>query len=313
MRIKLENITKIDKADVVVDGITVIAGENSSGKSTVGRVLYSIFDCGQKPTGEMIENRISDEFNGAVYNFNAKNDGKIIFSAENIEGEIDVTESKIEARIDGENNYHSIYLDDPHILDVPMDSIEHLKSFYPKHRIDLQKKLVSKNKTVDGSEIPGRIYEKVEGTLAERDGCFWYETKNKKTVDIRNTSSGVKTLLIVARLIENGWIDENTIIVLDEPEIHLHPEWQLFFAKIIVEINKTMKSKIVLNTHSPYLLNAIEVYSEKNDIYKNLKFYFSENEGNFAIIRDYTENVEKIYKKLVNPFLKLDDEAYRDE
>ncbi len=54
MRIKLENITKIDKADVVVDGITVIAGENSSGKSTVGRVLYSIFDCGQKPTGEMI-------------------------------------------------------------------------------------------------------------------------------------------------------------------------------------------------------------------------------------------------------------------
>ena len=71
MRIKLENITKIDKADVVVDGITVIAGENSSGKSTVGRVLYSIFDCGQKPTGEMIENRISDEFNGAVYNFNA--------------------------------------------------------------------------------------------------------------------------------------------------------------------------------------------------------------------------------------------------
>ena len=74
-----------------------------------------------------------------------------------------------------------------------------------------------------------------------------------------------------------------------------------------------MKSKIVLNTHSPYLLNAIEVYSEKSDIYKNLKFYFSENEGNFAIIRDYTENVEKIYKKLVNPFLKLDDEAYRDE
>ena len=119
--------------------------------------------------------------------------------------------------------------------------------------------------------------------------------------------------MIVARLIENGWIDENTILVLDEPEIHLHPEWQLFFAKIIVEINKTMKSKIVLNTHSPYLLNAIEVYSEKNNIYKNLKFYFSENEGNFAIIRDYTENVEKIYKKLVNPFLKLDDEAYQDE
>ena len=313
MRIKLENITKIDKADVVVDGITVIAGENSSGKSTVGRVLYSIFDCGRKPTNENIEKRIADEFNGAVYNFNAENDGKIIFSAENIEGEIDVTESKIEARIEGENNYHSIYLDDPHILDVPMDSVEHLKSFYPKHRIDLQKKLVSKNKTVDGSEIPGRIYEKVEGTLNERDGRFWYETKNKKTVDIRNTSSGVKTLLIVARLIENGWIDENTILVLDEPEIHLHPEWQLFLAKIIVEINETMKSKIVLNTHSPYLLNAIEVYSEKNDIYKNLKFYFSENEGNFAIIRDYTENVEKIYKKLVNPFLKLDDEAYRDE
>lgn len=79
MRIKLENITKIDKADVVVDGITVIAGENSSGKSTVGRVLYSIFDCGRKPSNKDIENKILEEFNGAVYNFNAENDGKIIF------------------------------------------------------------------------------------------------------------------------------------------------------------------------------------------------------------------------------------------
>lgn len=44
MRLTLENIGTIKEASVELNGITVIAGENNSGKSTVGRALYSVFN-----------------------------------------------------------------------------------------------------------------------------------------------------------------------------------------------------------------------------------------------------------------------------
>ena len=42
MRLKIENIGKVKNADVKLNGVTVIAGENSSGKSTVGKILFSV-------------------------------------------------------------------------------------------------------------------------------------------------------------------------------------------------------------------------------------------------------------------------------
>ena len=43
MRISLRNIGLIEKADVDINGITVIAGKNNTGKSTVAKSLYSVF------------------------------------------------------------------------------------------------------------------------------------------------------------------------------------------------------------------------------------------------------------------------------
>ncbi len=42
MKIKLQNIGIIEEADINIDGITLIAGQNDSGKSTVGKLLFSI-------------------------------------------------------------------------------------------------------------------------------------------------------------------------------------------------------------------------------------------------------------------------------
>lgn len=42
MKLKIRNINKIKSADIKLDGLTVIAGANSSGKSTVGKLLFSM-------------------------------------------------------------------------------------------------------------------------------------------------------------------------------------------------------------------------------------------------------------------------------
>lgn len=42
INISISNLAKIKKADVKINGLTVISGENDTGKSTVGKAIYSI-------------------------------------------------------------------------------------------------------------------------------------------------------------------------------------------------------------------------------------------------------------------------------
>ena len=43
MKITIKNIGKIKEATVEINGITVIAGENNTRKSTIGKALYAVF------------------------------------------------------------------------------------------------------------------------------------------------------------------------------------------------------------------------------------------------------------------------------
>lgn len=43
MKLKVHNFAKIKEANIKLNGITVIAGENNTGKSTIGKILFSMF------------------------------------------------------------------------------------------------------------------------------------------------------------------------------------------------------------------------------------------------------------------------------
>lgn len=42
LKISIQNIGKIKRAEVQLDGISVIAGKNNTGKSTVARTLFAV-------------------------------------------------------------------------------------------------------------------------------------------------------------------------------------------------------------------------------------------------------------------------------
>lgn len=42
MRLQFSNIGMIEKADVKINKLTILVGENDSGKSTLGKLLYSL-------------------------------------------------------------------------------------------------------------------------------------------------------------------------------------------------------------------------------------------------------------------------------
>ena len=44
MKLRIKNFAKISEADIDIDGITIIAGNNNTGKSTIGKILDSVFN-----------------------------------------------------------------------------------------------------------------------------------------------------------------------------------------------------------------------------------------------------------------------------
>ena len=150
--------------------------------------------------------------------------------------------------------------------------------------------------------------------LDENDSGIKYSynrsSDDEDTLSIDNLSSGMKTFYLLKILLENGTIEQNSPVILDEPEVHLHPEWQLVLAEIIVLLQKQLNINFLINTHSPYFLRAIEVYTTKHNINSKTKYYLAENVGQTAIFNDVTNDTSKIYKILAAPLQVIENERY---
>ncbi len=407
MRLQLKNIGKLSEADVEIKGVTVIAGENDTGKSTVGKVLFSVFngfydlerkiksdryksisnsldtlkpsthdisfeiqkmnllsqivesmDNYQKNT-MLLQNTIASIFNQAEFddiekttqriidvldlsrfnimesllqdNFKDEFDGQISRISCGEKSEISLTIRKEVASIELDNHAITsikeiapletevIYIDSPFVLDELI--VENWES--KSHKGLLKRKLALNSKqdnVVDALIVKKKmnfILEKLntacDGAIIDKGTTFVYQSpKVDEPLSMKNVSTGIKMFAIIKRLIENGALGFNSTLILDEPEIHVHPKWQLVFAEIIVLLQKEFDMHILLNTHSPYFLEAIEVYSKKHKIADNCRYYLAKNVGDSAVIEDVTDNTEKIYQKLAEPFQTLENARYAE-
>ena len=415
MKLSIRNVGKLKEADVEINGITVITGENDTGKSTVGKVLWSVFngfyeinekvykekvselekivDKLMKENGydkitdnfkdffgifdrteekiaiELLKNnknysedeikiiinnykkdlkieniskfvqeindtlKISDEeiikvIVSRVMNKEFHNQINAIFSKEKMNiGEINlkIKEKEIDLKIENNEisdvqnyfliNKETMYIDNPFILDSYDFDDEN-------HQTHLATNVFSENENSVISEIKvkkklNNIYQKLNsvlsGEILENKNSKFVYRKNGEDIDLKNLSTGLKTFAIIKMLLQNGTLEENGTIILDEPEIHLHPEWQLKFAELIVLLQKEFGMHILLTTHSPYFLNAIEVFSERHKIDDKCKYYVAENEGNSSIIKDVTGNTREIYRKLARPIQDLENIRYSSD
>lgn len=154
------------------------------------------------------------------------------------------------------------------------------------------------------------VFNKINDTLNTDIVNSSEDEEDEKKLNIINYSSGMKTFYLIKSLIENGVIRENGTLILDEPEVHLHPEWQLKFAEIIVLLQKEFGLHILINSHSPYLVEAIDIFSKKHGINNSVKYYLAKND-----IKDVTESIDKIYEQMYVPLNRLEElaEDFDDE
>ena len=122
-------------------------------------------------------------------------------------------------------------------------------------------------------------------------------------LNVANEASGAKIFIIIKTLLLNGLLNSGTVLFFDEPENHLHPEWQGTFAKLVTLINKRIGVKIVCITHSQTMLLAFDVFSKKLENLKSFKVYFGDVNGEGARFTDLTNNIQLAHKKLTDPYV----------
>ena len=248
---------------------------------------------------------------------------------------------KISLTIDGDTLYSSIknnecidfsdnagiinnvfYIDTPFILDEIGENgyfldngnghREHLRKSLSKlpDNIGAVDEILAKQQL---QRILFNIRNVVSGEFEQIEGDWRFQENGLNTpLGMFNLSTGMKPFLIIKRLLEAGEIKEHSILVFDEPEIHLHPEWQLKYAELLVLLQKEYDLSILLTTHSPYFLNAIEVYSKRNDISARCNYYLTDTQDDVCSIEEVTENIDLVYQKLARPFQELENLRYKE-
>ena len=416
MRLNIQNFGIIESASVNINGLTVICGENDSGNSTIGKLLFAMIKASQKYEEELGEGVISQIFlnlsrisvlllqgdrdeslrNISIYfrrldpdeilltkdlsslysiiddnvsDLSLKNKiyeyiSKIDILIQNTPNEKKAKENALkkalysefknfshkssEIKLNDLNNdtiikfnsdkkgVSNIVFDKPMLLDdvtyienpfilqfrrmflnaiTLLDESNTTRSWVREkvslHLKDLARKLsVLDPKTIEFSE---NKLQKLSNNISELiDGSFYYDeeqddfilNRNGHVFSSMNIASGIKALGLFNSLLKGGFVNERSLLILDEPETNLHPKWQNEYAKLLCNLVKS-NIKIIIATHSPYMISALEHYSK--DI-ENKNFYWARKDYSESVIfEDETSSImENIVQKFADAFNEID-------
>lgn len=425
MRLRIRDFAKVKEADIILDGITVIAGKNNTGKSTVGKVLDSMYNSTNNLENKMKsarksrlrntviqiinyagtsmhislanirelverifeaedadnEKRILEQFVDDILNrapmieiernilleellnktaeikaipdevftkvilsnyFNEMFNGNInntehSDTAAEVEIEIKTGKNIIMFRndtcIDFQFAYNpvssSFYLDNPMLIDklnnpdvirIPRKYLSeqeyHLYNSLTGIKIPMEERAINEiinREKLD--EVIGLLNRVIPGEITYNQKYEYKAEKGKNGIDIRSMSTGLKSFAIIKQLLMNGVLNDKDAIVLDEPEIHLHPEWQMIYAELIVVLQEKFNLNFIINTHSSHFLETLDFYAAKYGRKGICHYYLSKESNGMCSFEEVTSTLEKIYKQLVDPSLLLakEKEIWEDE
>lgn len=268
----------------------------------------------------LLFNLIRNEFNGDEQILDNFNDSNVIIYNDldnpfeyNIKIDDAINVKSDEGFENLTTNREAIYIETPYFLDFyPFISQTPVPSQIPYHQVLLSRKLKdqsSKNDILDAihNENIVKFQEKINALIngefnLNNNGLFEFK-QNGKTFNLQNTSTGLKSIGMLQLLLENRKLKENSYLIMDKPEVHLHPEWQVKLAEILTLLVKDLNVNLFINSHSPQFIEAIEVYSIKYGLRDETNFYLTQKDKNGG-----KYNVEKIeYKKLYELYDDLGD------
>lgn len=151
-------------------------------------------------------------------------------------------------------------------------------------------------------EEDGLLGGKSEWKRDKTSEGFVYTRKDGKSFDLLDCATGLKSFSIIQMLYREGRLNSRTLLILDEPEAHLHPQWIVEYARLIIMMHEKIGVKFLVASHSPDMVNAIKTICEKEFKEKtgeHLNFYLAKEVGGAKFCYDFIPlgtEIEPIFK-----------------
>ena len=269
-----------EKNDEPLD-LVVLAGSNGSGKT---RILESILDYFQKIVNHIENENVAgvffetDERNCLNQGYNPHMLYKILnyYNDENIvERERKVVEENLKVfpkiiYVPTETNFQKVEIASPMLVReykflniVDTGLIKDVPSYIATRIMEM----ANEQENTPMREIRAAVFKEINEIfeILDLDIKISEISKNVKSIpiftnstgdkfDINELSSGEKQLFLRTLAIKM-LNPENSIILIDEPELSLHPKWQQRIVDVYKKIGKN--NQIIIATHSPHILGSV--------------------------------------------------------
>ena len=215
-----------------------------------------------------------------------------------------------------------IFFDDATIVDAIRPNESYRSTFHfggdrfqhyigsSQHGIALLLKL-SKKSTGFGAMVDEDRYREIEDLIntvinddiVEKDSRYVFSSDS---LELSNLATGAKAFAVLKMLLMNGSINKNTILILDEPESHLHPEWQNIFAQLVTLLVKEIGIKVILTSHSPNFVLAMHTYSIKYHLSDITNVYTTvRHEDGYRVDYKRVEDMTEVYADFAKFFSQI--------
>lgn len=192
--------------------------------------------------------------------------------------------------------------------------------FRPLHsKIEGQIDRFAQMNNLFGEIFPGR---KIEGVAPKRrpedqlepEDIWFADTVRNTVYELSNMSAGERSIFPVLFDFVN-WNIHNSIILIDEIELHLHPPLQVAFLKLLPKLGKN--NQFIITTHSPHILNSVSPHQVRvvRDFSVEPLNHFTEGRDVNSILRDVLgleERPEEYSKKLSRFYGLLEIESIKE-
>lgn len=143
------------------------------------------------------------------------------------------------------------------VEDLTEEFVETLKSCLVNSKMNLWKKIISilnSDFIFKENSISELLQEdNIQEESKKRDANI---VMQKARTIFKNLSSGHKiVLLTLSSLIAN--VEERTLVLMDEPEVHLHPPLLVAFTRAVSELLINRNGVAIVATHSPVVLQEV--------------------------------------------------------